>query len=248
MKLYSVRMHAVKDGRHASGAERIVPREKLESVLVELARRPKAFELMRITVEEVKELNRVPFTLKLSSYRFSSVKEARAFAAELLVREGVKKEVAEKAVRLLAEGPAPGGRVMRGAVLMDPVTGERLEEDPSRGVRTVRFDWSDREKARELILKAGGTERTVDALALAQKNLFCGVLAELCWSDDPSYVTGYVAGRSTGYARITPLKEKGDPKGGRVYFVKKEELERVRRCLEEAFLLVETPDTFPPLF
>jgi len=217
MRLYSVRMRAEREGRHLSGAERIVSEEELPRVLAQLSKRPKDFQLMHITVEEVKEVRRAPFPLKVSSYAFRSVEEARAFAVERLVEEGVKREVALKAVRLLAEGPAQG-KVMRGAVLMDFLTGERLEEDFLRGVRTVRFDWSDREKARRLILKAGGTERTVDALALASKNLLCGVLAELCWSDDPNYLTGYAAGRKGGYARITPLKEKGDPKGGRVYF------------------------------
>jgi len=46
-----------------------------------------------------------------------------------------------------------------------------------------------------------------------------GLIAELCISDDPSYVTGYVASARTGYQRITPVKTDGDSAGGRVWFV-----------------------------
>lgn len=35
-------------------------------------------------------------------------------------------------------------------------------------------------------------------------------VAELCWSDDPKYITGYVASKELGYQCITKLKEYGD--------------------------------------
>ena len=59
-----------------------------------------------------------------------------------------------------------------------------------------------------------------EALTLATK--VChhpAVTAELCWSDDPDYVTGYVAGSRLGYQRITKLKEAGSEHGCRVFFV-----------------------------
>ena len=45
------------------------------------------------------------------------------------------------------------------------------------------------------------------------------VRAEICWSDDPDYVAGYVASRHGGYVRFPHMKERGDPLGGRIYFV-----------------------------
>ena len=44
-------------------------------------------------------------------------------------------------------------------------------------------------------------------------------IAELCWSDDPSYQAGYVASKRFGYVRFPYLKEKGSPFGGRAFFV-----------------------------
>jgi len=46
-----------------------------------------------------------------------------------------------------------------------------------------------------------------------------GTIAELCWSDDPFYTTGYVASKKLGYVRIPHLKKEGDYHGGRVFFV-----------------------------
>ena len=46
-----------------------------------------------------------------------------------------------------------------------------------------------------------------------------GIVAELCWSDAPDYVTGYVAAPQCGYQRISQLKAAGDKRGGRVFFV-----------------------------
>jgi 6-carboxyhexanoate--CoA ligase len=47
-----------------------------------------------------------------------------------------------------------------------------------------------------------------------------GIVAELCWSDDPEYLTGYIADPVHGYQRISLLKTAGDWHGGRVFFVR----------------------------
>jgi len=112
---------------------------------------------------------------------------------------------------------------MRGAMIMDAATGARLERDPERGIRVSRFDWS--ESASQEIdnaLAAIGLihHRTREALALATKVAHApGLIAELCWSDDPSYGAGYVASKRTGYVRFSCLKQPGDTSGGRVFFV-----------------------------
>jgi len=238
MRLLSIRMRAEYCGKHTSGAERIVEESELEEVVKELLRRPKVYDFINLTIEEVKECEIVECNIPISSFSFKSVNEAREFAIKKLVEDGIKESVARRAVELLAKGANPKGGNMRGAILMDLETGERLEPDQERGIRTVRFDWKNRKEVTERLLSQGYTLRTVDALALACKNLYCGVVAELCWSDDPDYLTGYVASKSLGYMRITPLKEKGDPLGGRVYFVKREELDKIIRCLENSFVLL----------
>jgi len=232
-------MRAEKEGKHISGAERIIKKEELEEAVKELLKRPKDYDFMNLKVEKVKDFEVVKFDLKISTYNFGSVEEAREFAVKKLAEEGVKEEVARKAVETLSKGANPKGGNMRGAVLMDLETGERLEEDRQRGVRTVHFDWVDRKRVTEKLLKEGYTLRTVDAIALTFKNLYCGVFAELCWSDDPSYTTGYVSGKKIGYVRINPLKEKGDPLGGRVYFVKRESLKELLNCLTQKVVLIE---------
>ncbi len=239
MEWVSVRMRASLRGRHVSGAERIVRQEDIPSTLCELIKRPKTYDQLHLTVERLKDVEIFRANLKISSYTFEDVNEARDFAVQVLSKSGVSEDLARKAVNLIRSGASPEGWNMRGAVLMDINTGERLEEDPYRGVRTVRVDWLKREEVSRYLTSQGYTLRTVDALAIATKNIFCGVLAELCWSDDPNYVTGYVASSKMGYVRISPLKREGDPLGGRVYFVKKEELRKVVECLERKALLLD---------
>jgi len=58
-----------------------------------------------------------------------------------------------------------------------------------------------------------------EALALAGKVLLSpGIVAELCWSDDPDYTAGYVASPARGYVRFPHLKKMGDRLGGRAFF------------------------------
>ncbi|RMH01801.1 MAG: 6-carboxyhexanoate--CoA ligase [Aquificota bacterium] len=242
--MLSVRMRAQLEGRHVSGAERLVEEKDLERVVKELLKRPKAYDELYITIERLQRVHTIPKALPIYSHDFRTVESAHEFAIKKLVEEGVPKEVALLGLELLKKGPNPKGGNMRGAVLMEVCTGERLEPDQERGIRTVRFDWKDR-KAIKSALKSRGIkrfyiERLLDALALATKNIHCGVLAELCWSDDPEYTTGYVAGKNIGYTRIKPMKEEGTPVGGRVYFVKKERVEEIIECLERRAVLIES--------
>jgi len=241
--LYSLRMRAELEGKHVSGAERIINSEEIEKTIKELLKRPKLYDKMVITIENIKDVEYIPKALPIYSYDFKSVKDAHNFALSMLMKEGVKEEVALKGLELLKKGPNPKGGNMRGAVLMDMESGERLELDQERGIRTVRFDWKDRRLIKRLLKERGikrfYLERLLDALALATKNIHCGVVAELCWSDDPDYTTGYVAGKNIGYVRIKPMKEEGVPIGGRVYFVKREDFENLVECLEKRVVLIE---------
>jgi len=84
--------------------------------------------------------------------------------------------------------------------------------------------------------------RVMDALAIATKVTDRReTVAELCWSDDPEYTTGYVASLKSGYIRITNMKEKGNPAGGRVFFVIRQglNLEEYIHYLERQPLIID---------
>ncbi|MEN3033975.1 MAG: 6-carboxyhexanoate--CoA ligase [Aquificaceae bacterium] len=243
-ELYSIRMRASLSGEHISGAERIAEKDHLRRVLLELSKRPSCFDKMVLTVEKLSSVEIIERALKISSYDFNSVKEARDFAKSLLIKSGVNQRCANLAIELLSKGPSPDFKNMRGAILMNPESCERLEKDPYRGVRTIKVDWLSRSEIKKILINRSIRKeylsRLPDALALATKNVFCGVLAELCWSDDLNYQTGYVASPSLGYVRIKPLKEKDSPRGGRVYFVPEDSLENILNCLENTPLLIRS--------
>ena len=68
-----------------------------------------------------------------------------------------------------------------------------------------------------------------------------GIVAEICVSDDPDYVTGYVASKSLGYRRIATIKERGDPSGGRIFLFRgpRSLVPDCIRFLQEQTVLVE---------
>jgi 6-carboxyhexanoate--CoA ligase len=227
--LYSVRMRASAHGQHLAGAERIVPAAAASEVAAALTQRAMlcaggpATEV-HCSLERIDPARLCSARLPdISTYQVDNWREGRQAATGLLARAGVPVDVARQAVNALAEGAGPGGRVMRGAMIVDVATGERLESDPARGVRASRMDLSAELRPQlERTLAAAGLAhpRVLEALVLAGKVLQApGMVAELCWSDDPTYATGYVADPQSGYQRITALKPDGDWRGGRVFFV-----------------------------
>ncbi len=227
---YSIRMRASAEGLHVSGGERLVDEESLPEILASLLwkgiRSPVISpDQIHVTIDPVEEEAITCIkALPLYTRRTGSTEEARAVAKDILKENGIKEEIVERAFRLLHDGPGPEGNNMRGAVIMDSLSGERLEPDRARGVRVSRIDYTLETRENLIkVLKHIGIyhERVVDALAVASKVTSRDeTVAELCISDDPSYTTGYVASRRSGYVRITNLKEKGHPKGGRVFFVR----------------------------
>jgi len=227
--LCSIRMHASSDGEHLSGAEHLVPFDELQSQAATLLQRALEHErgcadVVHITIDPVPGNELIQGKLPcIESHAFADVVAARRAAVALLVEAGVVSAVAERVLLALAQGAAPGGRVMRGAMLVDAQSGARLEKDASRGVRVSRLGIATSQRLElEKLLQGAGLEgvRVAEALTLAAKVQHAPeIIAELCWSDDPSYLTGYVA-THTGYTRLTPLKEPGDPFGGRAFFVR----------------------------
>lgn len=175
-------------------------------------------------------------------------RQGRQLAARLLVDLGLNRALVDDAMAQLAAGPAPGGQVMRGAMLVDVASGARLESDPARGVRVCRMDVNPAKRAEvDAWLAARGLShpRILEAWLLASKVALCPeILAELCWSDDPDYLTGYVASAAAGYQRITRLKDERDPVGGRIFFVKPGvDVAGLVTFLERQPLLFSCPDS-----
>lgn len=222
-------MRASCGGRHLSGAERIVTAAAVSEVTAALTAR--AMNCPHGSVDEIRcSVERIdPETIRfaqlpdLVTYQVEDWHQGRQAAGCLLTRAGIQEDVVLHAFALLANGPGVGGAVMRGAVIMDACSGERLELDLSRGVRVSRMDLSSECRSTlepELVAAGLGHHRVLEALVLAGKVLTApGLVAELCWSDDPDYTTGYVATPQGGYQRISALKSVGDTSGGRIFFV-----------------------------
>lgn len=228
-------MHASLKSVHVSGAERLLKGDHIEGVLTDLICRALTSYAMpdeiSLTVDSVDPDSVTCIkSLGVRTMTSSSCEEALRVAKEVLESNGIPSIVIKRAFDLLRSDPAicvaPEGANMRGAVIMDAFTGERMEPDMKRGVRVSRIDYT--EDAR-LILEKGLRscgiyhKRVMDALAIATKvSNRREAMAELCWSDNPDYTTGYVASRGSGYVRITNMKERGSLRGGRVFFINPE--------------------------
>ncbi len=249
--LYSLRMHARRESRHLSGGERLVGAADLEKATAALVRR--ALEHPRGRAEEIRlAVDLVPpaeirhgLLLDLRTYLVADYRQGRQAARRLLRDAGISTGAVIAAMDWVAQGAAPDGRAMRGAMLIDAESGARLEADPARGVRASRMDLTPTAEA-ELRARLGeqglDNAHVREALVLASKVLAAPqVLAELCWSDDPDYTAGYVATRDLGYVRFPQLKPLGEERGGRAFFVRGAGLDRegLVAFLEQAVLLID---------
>ncbi len=249
--LNSLRMRAEREGQHISGAERLLETTDLTTAAVELLQR--ALQHPRGPAEHIYlQVDPIPAnqvnsgTLPdLHNHQVSDWQQGRELAQQLLETAGVSKIAAAKALSALAEGAAPDGSSMRGAMLVDAESGQRLEADQARGVRASRMDLSASARAqlRQLLaVEALDNPHVIEALTLAAKVIAApGVLAELCWSDDPDYLAGYVASSQLGYQRINHLKPAGEERGGRAFFIRRAEIElpELVAWLERTPLLIE---------
>ena len=252
MQLFSVKMRASRKVRgeeeHISGAERIVGAQGVPALTHDLVTRAQRHgkgnpDFINIKVEAVPE----SACLRLSALPVRALDCADAasglrLAAGLLRQAGVP---APEAVLALMR--AAGG--LRGAMLLDADSLERLEPDRARGVRATYMDRAD---AASFSAPSGtsGKNHYQEALVLATKVAHAPhILAEICISDDPDYVTGYVASRELGYVRIARMKEPGSPEGGRIFLYRgpRERLAATLDFIERRPVLVESlPDA--PVF
>lgn len=234
-EIYSLRMRSSAGGEHLSGAERLVDRSQLEMVSLELLRRGLVHsrgqaEELRLAVDLIPADSLCEVTLpELSTWLVPDVATGRQAAVEVLVAAGVDRYASQQAIESLAAGASPSGSSMRGAMLINARTGQRLESDPFRGVRVSRMDLADDQRTplQEQLVPLGlDNSHVQEALVLAAKVIAApGIVAELCWSDDPDYTAGYVAAPALGYIRFPLLKNAGDTRGGRAFFVDLDKVE-----------------------
>lgn len=239
-ELYSVRMRAAQGGphetggHHISGAERIVKLEEVGAIAQSLAERALhhskgTADFINITVDLIPP-EKISYIdcLTVEEHKTGSIPESHQLAIELLQCTTITETAVRKAIGMLKNLDTS----MRGAMLVDAISGERLDEG-NRGVRVSHMDSFDSHAL-------GDNEHMREALVLASKVQSAdGVVGELCWSDDPDYTVGYVACNGV-YHRIPHMKELGSDIGGRVFFVRSDiDSESVIEYLESAPVLVQ---------
>lgn len=236
MGLFSLKMRASGKGSHISGAERIVEEKDVSTVAKAMVERALSHskgkpDFINVKVEATVDPIKLP-ALEVKTNEAKSPEEGWRIAAELLKADGVKH--VEELIELFKETYS-----MRGAMLVDADTLERLEPDKERGVRATYMDSTSAKATADKL--SASKNHYLEAIVLATKVANApGVIAEICMSDDPEYVTGYVASKRLGYQRITCLKEKGDGAGGRIFLYrgKKEDVSKTIEFLEKTPVLV----------
>jgi len=261
-RLFAVKMRAARAGTHVSGAERIVPTSDIPALASALAERALHHakgvpDEIHLKVEEAGEIVHLE-ALPVSTHVTQTPAEGRAVAARLLADAGIT-----RIDEIMARFSETYG--MRGAMLLDADTLERLEPDRARGVRATYMDatgdgngqyarcpskpprWrlpmsTDEAPGANACKKNHFAEAVVLATKVANAP---GIVGEICVSDDPDYVTGYVATKEIGYCRITTIKEMGDPCGGRIFLYRgpREQVSETIRFLQEQCVLVDNAPT-----
>ena len=252
VRLWSVHMWASESDentrRHLSAAERLVEEPHLNQVVDEMVLRAKTKDPNDIQIS----LDLVPPNacrhvrcLPVQTVHTASPERSAALAAEILIRAGVSPKSALAGLAALRNGLGPRGQSLPGASLWDKDTGERVEPDFSKGIRANRFDYSSTGAGviESTMADYGLTyARTREALAVATKTVNSGVTAEICWSSEPAYTTGYIASPRYGYVRLTGFKPYGAC-GGRICFIDLTagSVEDYVERLEREFVLIEPP-------
>lgn len=239
VNFFSVKMRASRerDGvrEHISGAEHMVAASAVPELARDLVLRAQNHskgvpDFINIKVEEVEEASCLRLkALPVRSLACETAKEGLELARDLLTKAGVADP--DAVVRLM-----PKAGQLRGAMVLDADTLERLEPDRERGVRATNMGRAENTQ------KGTTKNHYAEALVLATKVANAPhIVAEICISDDPDYVTGYVASKSLGYVRILRMKEMGSPEGGRIFLYRgpREELSATLEFIEHKPVLVE---------
>ena len=237
--LYSIKMRASKihnkENKHISGAEKIVFENEIYNISHQLLKRSMEhskgkpdfinIKIENIAKEDIIYLDALKVTTIKTRDHFHGKEKILELLRELNICNGEKiLEIMKKAYGL------------RGAIIIDTNTLERLEPNSDRGVRVTNMD-SDFKSDN----KYDNKNHYREAIVLATKVTNApGIIAEICISDDPDYVAGYVASKQIGYVRITNIKELGSENGGRIFLYngKKEDLSKTIEFLEKQLVIV----------
>ena len=251
MSIYSLKMRASKHTgsiqEHVSGAEKILPQQELPQQMEALLSRAlhhakgKA-DFINLKIEAVAPENlKYIEALPVSTHEAATPAEGRQFMCQIMTELGLTPDKCQKILELFQ---ATYG--MRGAMLLDVDTLERLEPDQQRGIRATYMDSIAPKGEAKAI--CDGKNHFQEALVLASKVLSApNIIGELCMSDDPDYITGYIATRDKGYIRITKLKKMGCPDGGRIFLYRgpKSQVEDCIQYLQEQRVLVKNVPSNP---
>lgn len=213
-QLYSLKMRASQQNAHISGAENIIPEDELQDYCVQLLQRALQhskgkpdfinFKIEAVQPEEILTLPALP----VHTISTDTPEAGMAAVRGQMQRLGLAR--IEEILQIWQQSYA-----MRGAMLLDADSLQRLEPEPERGVRATYMDAQNLPGA---LAAKRGKNHFNEALVLATKVAHHpNIVAELCISDDPDYDTGYIAAKEIGYVRITTLKPLGSSDGGRVF-------------------------------
>lgn len=229
--LYSVKMRAAQGaahengGKHISGAERLVLATEIEQTVTAMLKRAHSHErgsadFINIKISKIasETIATIPALQIMPLSQPPSLQYARQYAAVLLVQAGISSQAISVAFEQLVNLQ----QSLRGALLVEASSGKVIADSHLRhGVRVSNMDAQDNDKYTQWLSKQNihGVHAR-EAIVLASKVASCpDIVAELCWSDDPSYTIGYVNDKAK-YHRIDKLKEAGSDIGGRVFFLK----------------------------
>lgn len=235
MGLYSIKMRSSKTNKHISGAENIVNEERVEESVTLLVKRSinhakgKA-DSINIKIEKI-EANEIQFInpLPVTTVKVKDDKEGIECAEVILNKLGINKSKSSKIIELIKNV-----RNMRGAIILDINSFERIEPDKERGIRATYMDFEG-SKLDYMSKDTKYNAHFIEALALASKvSSSPNIIGEICYSDDPNYTAGYVASKKYGYIRFPHLKKLGDERGGRIFLYDP--------CIDRNFSLLETID------
>lgn len=241
MDKFSIKMRASEVDKHISGAEQILDLSQLGTACMSLINRALTHDkgtadFIQLKMEK-KSTNQIitKAALPVTTLVTQTAEEGQALILSLLEEMGLDR--AKEIVTMF-----PQTHNMRGAMLLHVDSLERLEPHKERGIRATYMDGVTSSHCAEQHGNKGVKNHFQEALILATKVANCPhILGEICISDDPHYVTGYVASKELGYRRITTVKEHGSPYGGRIFLFRGTDTEKEEaiKFLQEQWFLVE---------
>lgn len=235
MGLYSIKMRASKEEEHISGAENIVEEANLQKSVSLLIKRAMMHtkgksDFINIKIEEIDEEKlELLKPLEVTTVEVENHIQGISSLKVMLNKLGIDKEKSNQVVDMLESTYN-----MRGAILLDINTLERLEHDKNRGIRATYMDFEGG-KLNHLTKDTKHNSHFIEALALATKvSNAPNIIGEICYSDDPNYTAGYISSKKYGYIRFPYLKELGSTKGGRIFLYDStdEDLNNIDRCID----------------